>query len=667
MDIQILKDFAIIFGVSMVVVAICYKARLPMIVGFLLTGVLAGPHGLQLIEATHPVEMIAEVGVVLLMFALGLELSLAQMRTLRKPVFIGGGAQVLLTILAFTGIGALYSYPINKAVFFGFLISLSSTAIVLKVLQERAMSDSPTGRISLSILIFQDLVAVPMMLAIPLLAGKTNGAGLEQLFIFARNVAGVIILVVAARWAIPRLLARVVRTRNREFFLLAILAICLGVALITSSLGLSLALGAFLAGLFISESKYSLNAVEGILPFRDVFLSVFFISVGMLLDLGFFFANIGQVLLLTLIILLVKSILAGGVTLLLRYPVRPSAMVGLALCQVGEFSLVLAREGLGSGLISDGLYQLFLASCLLSMGLTPLCMMLGAPIAVFAERFSWLNRWQAHNEKEEDAAYAGYLESLKDHLIIVGYGLAGKQLAKAAESVGIPYVVLEMNPDTVESYRRQGVPIIYGDAAQRAVLEHVKMERARVLAVLITDPVGTRRILSLADSINPAVYFIARTRFFGEISALRKLGANEVIVEEFEVALEVFYRVLHHYLVPADKIEALAGEFRAEGYQVLRGVAEPANPMDTLKAQLSDLTTRAVAVEKNCPLMGKTLQETDLRRSHGVAVVAVKRGEKSVSIPDGSFALQADDIAYLLGPLENILATDHLFKSAGGE
>jgi len=519
-EIPILTDVVMIFGLSSAVIIASHRFRIPPVIGFLLTGVLAGPYGLGLVGAEHEVEMFAEVGVILLLFVIGMELSLEELQRLKKPVFVGGAAQVLLTVAVFELPFMVFGVGLGKAIFVGFLAALSSTAIVLKLLAEKAQLGAPHGRISLGMLIFQDVAVVPMMLLIPLLAGVAGNPwmSLGEMAIKAALVGGV--LIVAARKLIPRILEAVIRTRSRELFLMTTLGLCFAIALLTSSVGLSLSLGAFLAGLIMSESEYSHSALEGVLPFRDVFTSVFFVSIGMLLDPSFVLAHLPQVLGLTGAILVLKGALAAVAGRLLGYPWHVAILGGLCLCQIGEFSFVLAGVGMGSKLLTPSEYQYFLAVAIMTMAVTPFLI---AAVPAISERLIRIMPPGLKTAPPKEAE-----EDMSDHLVIAGFGLGGKHLARAARAAGIRYVVLEMNPDTVRREQARGEPILYGDASQGAVLEHIGVSRARILAVVISDPAAIGRIVATARAHNPALHIVVRTRFVSEIEPLMQLGAQEV-------------------------------------------------------------------------------------------------------------------------------------------
>ena len=659
MEIQLLKDIVIIVGLSIFVIYICHKIRVPAIVGFLFTGILAGPHGLGLVKAVHEVEILAEIGVVLLLFTIGIEFSLRNLLQIRRSILIGGSLQVLLTILVTFVIARQVGQPFGQSVFIGFLISLSSTAIVLKLMQERAEVDSPHGRTALAVLIFQDVIIVPMILVTPLLAGATGSLD-ESLFgLVAKGIGIILLVMLSAKWIVPQFLYQVARTRSRELFLFSIVVVCLAVAWLTSSAGLSLALGAFLAGLIISESEYSHQAFGNILPFRDLFISFFFVSIGMLLDLGFLFEQPMFIALITLGVLALKTIIAGSVTVLLGFPLRTTILVGFALSQVGEFSFILSKTGVEHHLLGENIFQLFLAVSVLTMAATPFVVALAPGMADFILRLPLPARLKSGFYPQTQRKVA----AKKDHLIIVGFGVNGRNVARVARAAGIPYVVIEMNPDTVRSEQAKGEPIHYGDATQEAVLGHAHIKSAMVMIVAIADPAAARRITEISRRLNPEAHLIVRTRYLQEMKPLYELGATEVIPEEFETSVEIFARVLTKYLVPRDEIEKLVAEVRSDGYQMFRSLSKESVSFSGLKLQLPDVQVCVIRVDEASPLAGKSLAQIELRKKHEVAVLAIRRDSRILTSPDGEMLLAANDVLFVLGPPEKIALVANLFRS----
>lgn len=568
MEIQLLSDIARIFGVSIGVLFVCSRLKIPTIVGFLLTGLVAGPHGLGFVEHTHAVEVMAEVGVVLLLFTIGMEFSIDQLLRIKKAVLLGGSLQVGLTIALAAGAAQAFGLTWAQGVFIGFLLALSSTAIAIKLLQNKGMMDSPHGGASLGILIFQDIAVVPMMLAIPLLSG-TDGAVLESLLGLAKGFAIIAAVFVAARWGVPIVLHQIARSRDREFFLLAVVTICLLVAWATNQVGLSLSLGAFLAGLIISESEYSHQALGNILPFKDVFTTFFFVSIGMLLDLHTIVEQPVLVFGLTLGVLGLKIAAAALAAMFLGYPLRTMVMVGAALSQVGEFSFVLAKSGLDLNLIAQSSYQLFLAVSVLTMALTPVALRAAPALESLLARLPLPAR--VKHGLSPEAATAATKNS--GHLVIIGFGLNGQNLAKAARAGAIVYDVLEMNADVVRAERAKGEPIWYGDATHEAVLEHVNVSQARAVAIAIHDPVATRRIVKLVREHNPACFLVVRTRFAHELKPLYEAGASRVIPEEFETSIQIFAATLQEFGKPQAEIDAIVADVRKNNYDLFRNLA----------------------------------------------------------------------------------------------
>ncbi len=647
MEIPLLKDIVILFGLSVIVLYGCHRFNIPTIVGFLVTGMVVGPYGLKLIRALHEVEMLAEIGVVLLLFTIGIEFSLEKLLQIKKTVLVGGSLQVGLTsVVAFFLVQQFaIAGSTGETILLGFLIALSSTAVVLKLLQERAEVDSPHGGITLGILIFQDIIIVPMILVTPFLAGSAIHLHASMAPLLAKGILIIGLVLITAKWVVPRLLYQVARTRNHELFLLSVVVICFGVAWLTAQAGLSLALGAFLAGLIISESEYSHHALGNILPFRDVFTTFFFVSIGMMLDLGFLFRQILPILLMTGGVLLLKSLIAGIVALILGFPLRTGILVGLALGQIGEFSFILSRVGLENGLLGGDIYQQFLSVTILSMASTPFLLALGPHVAAFVARLPLPS-----GLKRPDEAI-GETSPLSDHLVIIGFGVNGRNVARAARAAGIPYTIIEFNPDTVRKEQARGEPIFYGDATREPVLSRARIETARVVVVAINDPTATRHITELVRRLNPSGYLIVRTRYVQEVHPLYELGANEVIPEEFETSVEIFTRVLAQYLIPKDEIEKLVSHIRADGYQMFRSLWT-SRPMDRINLQLPEVEISAVRLPQHAPLVGKTLAQLDFRKQFGVSVVAIRRGKHVFPNPDPDQTLQSNDVLILLGKTE---------------
>lgn len=656
-----LQDLLTLFGLGVAVVLLFHRAKVPPIVGFLITGVLCGPYGFGLISEPAQVESMAEIGVVLLLFTVGIEFSLEQLSRLRNFLLVGGGLQVLLTTSATYLIARLLGERSSVALFFGMLVALSSTAIVLRLLADRGEVDSPHGQATLGVLIFQDLCVVPMVLLTPFLTGGGTGVS-GALWVIAKALLFVGGAVVAARWIVPRILHHVVGTRRREVFLLAIILLCLGTAYASARAGLSLALGAFIAGLLVSESEYSHQALGEILPLREVFNSLFFVSIGMLFDIRTVLASPWLVLGAIVVVLLLKSVITMAVTVALGQSLRIAVLVGLALAQIGEFSFVLSKVGLSSGLLDRQHYQLFLAVAVGTMTLVPALLALGPRLAARLEGVAPTRL--AAGRAAPLSLHEG--ETLKDHVIIVGYGVNGRNLARVLGRVGISFIVVELNPQVVRSERKRGRPIIYGDATRVEVLEHAGIELARIVVVAISDAAGTRGTVDVARRLNPHVHLLVRSRYVHEMEPLFALGTNEVIPEEFETSIEIFSRVLHRYLVPRDEIERQIREIRRSGYEMFRTISAAHGPALGLQRFLSGLSFEVYRVEGASAVAVRSLADSRIRELSGASVLAIHRADgEMVFNPSPDVSLAADDLVLLLGTHEQISAAAPLFRLGG--
>jgi CPA2 family monovalent cation:H+ antiporter-2 len=570
MEIPLLRDIVIILLLAAGVVFLSHRLRLPLVVGLLLTGVFAGPHALGLISAHKEVEQLAKIGVILLLFTIGIEFSLRKLLRIKLEVLAGGGLQVLFTVAA-TALAMMHFAGLERgpAIFMGFLVSLSSTAIVLKLLQDRGQMETPQGRLALGALIFQDVIVVFFIILTPALAGRSADAGGHSLLQLGLTGAGLLLFVfLGSRHIIPAILHQTVRTRSRELLLITIGGICLAVAWAASSL--SLALGAFLAGLTISESEYNHEAYELIRPFRDLFTAFFFVSIGMLLDVGFILAQPLTVLGLTLLVLLGKALLASLAAILIGYSVRNAVIAGLILSQVGEFAFILSGAGKLYGLLPPSAEQLFLAVSVLGMGLTGFLIQLAPGMASGICKLPMPQVLRAgysvgRGLSQDPAASRG------GHVVIVGYGVNGRNVAQAVQLAGMDFRVVEMNPDTVRTERGHGLPILYGDATREDVLLRAGIREAESLVVVIADAAATRQIVSRAREQSSTIHIVARTRFSGEVEALIEEGADEVIPEEFETSLEIFARVANRLGVKAEDVSRQVESLRAEGYSRMCG------------------------------------------------------------------------------------------------
>jgi CPA2 family monovalent cation:H+ antiporter-2 len=647
-EIPVLRDIVLLLLASLPIVFVCGRLRLPTIIGYMLTGVVIGPSGLGVIGDVHAVETLAEIGVVLLLFTIGLEFSLEKLLAMQRVVFLGGGMQVGVTIvaamlLAHWGVGL--AWP--SAIFVGFLVALSSTAIVLKTYVDRAESDTPHGRMAIGILLFQDLCIVPMMLFLPLLSGQRTANLWYILKTLGLAAGSVLLIMLLARRVFPFLLQWLVTLRSREVFVSFAVLACLGTAWLTSQAGLSLALGAFIAGVVLSESEYSHQIVADILPFRDIFNGIFFVSIGMLLSLEVLTTTWPVVLGLVALIVVGKTVLAFAAIKALGRTPRVALMAALGIAQIGEFSFVLLKVGAEAGLLEGAAYQTFLAASILTMLATPFLIALAPALGYQA------GRWTGIADTPDTGA--AELPPVSGHVIIAGYGLNGRNLARVLRAAGIPYRIIELNIESIRAGRKQGEPILYGDGTRREVLHAARIEAARVLVVAISDATATRRIAALAREMNPNLHIIVRTRFVSEMNGLYALGVQQVIPEEFETSLEIFARVLREYGLSRQYIQQQVEMIRREGYRLLDADCPERTTLITeLATVIENATTLALRLPSEGLAIGQSLRKLALRPTFGVTVVAVQRGAETTVNPDADFVLEAGDVLVLLGRPEKL-------------
>ena len=662
-DLAVLGNLALIVGLAIPVVALAHRLRVPTLVGFLLVGVAIGPHGVAFIPEPDAVAALAEIGVVLLLFEIGLELSLSQVLGWGSSILVAGGLQVLGVMGLAAAAGTLLGLPPGQSLFYGALAALSSTAIVTKSLADRGELDAPHGREAIAVLLFQDLAIVPLMLVVPLFAGGAGGGGGDLaaggaagLWLrLALGLAAMIVLVAGGRLVVRWTLDRIVETRDRDLFTLCVGFFAIGTALAAWTAGFSLAVGAFLAGLVISESQYGLQALDDVMPFRALFSGVFFTSIGMLLDLTVVAAHLPLLLAGTVLLAGVKTAVAAGAVKARGRRFDTALATGLSLAQIGEFSFVLAAAGLPLGLFGDGHYQVFLAVAALSM--------MAAPFLVAASR-PWAVRLSG--AVGPAPAAEGPAAAPKDHAIVVGYGLAGRYLARMLQAAGIECLIVDQNAELVDAARREGFAALYGDGAGRPLLERAGGGGARLVVFAISSRFDERRGVAAARRAAPGAAVVVRTRYVQSIDELMRLGATEVVVEEFEASLELFARALESYEIPAARIAHELEAVRSEHYGLLRGRAQPGLHLDTLKHLGIHHALELAEVEPGAPAVGGSATSLDLRRVTGAVQIAVIRDGEPHYQREADFAYRPGDTAVLVGDRDALDRAAALFRAEGG-
>ncbi len=657
-ELGLLGDLALLVGLAIPIVALAHRVNAPPLLGFVLAGVLVGPAGLRLIAVPENIETLTELGVALLLFAVGLELSLSQVRDWARMVFVGGGVQVGGTILVVALAATLFGVPAPYALFYGALGAMSSTAIVAKTIADREELETEHGQASISLLIFQDLSVLPLVLLLPLVAGFQGDAAAAAVGGLVRGLVIVTLLIFGGRLLAPWVLDRIVLLKDRELFTLCVAFFGLGAALVTHTAGFSLAIGAFLAGLILSESEYGVQALSDVLPFRALFTGVFFSSIGLLLDPSVLSGNPLLVIGLGVATLVVKSLLVAAGVLAAGGRLSTALAAGVGLGHVGEFAFLLAAVGVPLGLFRGADYQLFLSTAVLSMIAAPLLIRAGPAIV------EWVDRRQPRDSHPDGEA----IHAAADHTIVVGYGLAGRYLARMLQAAGIACIVVDQNPELVRRARADGIPALFGDGTQPAVLDHVQARRARTIFFTIHSPGNERRGVELARELNPAARIVVRTRYVRAIDDLLELGANDVVVEEFEASLELFAKALESYEIPVNRIWRELESVRGEHYGLFRGRPHPDLRLDTLKHLGIHNALELVEVETTAAAIGETASVIDLRKRTGAIQVAVVRDGQPIHERQAETRYRAGDTVVLIGDRASLDAALELFRSprAGG-
>ena len=666
-----LSDLLVVFAVTAVVVFLFGRAQIPSVIGLLVSGVVVGPYGLSLVDDLESVELLAEIGVVVLLFTVGLEISISRLLAMLPLMASIGFPQIAGTTLLIAAVCRWHVGTLPQAIFAGLLIAMSSTAIVLKLLSDRSQSGTQAGRISISVLLLQDLFVIVAMLAVPLLAASAGVSAAPNNQIAPHQSAQALVenpflavlvgfsivvgVLLAGRQFIPKVLHEVVRLRNRELFLITLVLICLGTAAITAAAGLSLAIGAFIAGLALSESEYGHQAFAEMLPFRDTLASLFFVSVGMLLDISFVFSHFGLVCLVVFVIVLLKVFATAIPAMLAGFPVRTSLIAGGTIAQVGEFSFVLGSRGADVGLLTGDDYQTFLAAAVITMAAAPLLTIVVPHLCDWLGQSSWFGGMFHDSPPEDDI-------DLSDHVIIAGFGINGRSLATALAEFGVPHVILELNPETVRSEGSLGIDIRYGDCTRQAILEHAGIFRARAFVVAISDPASARRSVRVARDLVPELEIFVRTEYLAEVDELRLLGADVVVPAEFETALSLFERVLGIYDVPAEKIDDLVDQLRLENYGFLRSGARR-RPIQSIDGpDMHDQLGRC-RISQRSIVVGQTIGELDVRAKTGVTIIAIRRSNQQIRNPGPMIQLQIGDEVSFVGSRSDRSAANKLFLS----
>lgn len=636
--------------------------RQPVLLGYLLAGIIVGPTGLGLIKELVQVETLAQFGVAFLLFALGVEFSFSELKKVKGISLGGGGLQIALTILVTTliSLGTGWVTSPAQGVFLGAILSLSSTAVVLKCLMERNETGTPHAQVMLGMLVVQDLALGLMLAVLPALDKPVEEIGLAVGWALLQTGLFALGAIAAGIWVIPRLLRLLAKTESRELFLLGVVAMCLGIALLTEHLGLSIEMGAFVAGLMISEAEYADQTLTYVEPLRDIFASLFFAAIGMLIDPVFLWNNLELILGLVALVFVGKFLIVTPLVRLFRYPLKTALLAGLGIAQIGEFSFVLASEGQALGLVSRRVYLLILGTTAVTLVLTPFVLRLMPILFAWAESLPWLEQYL----QQADAPVSMSDEQpLQNHIVVCGYGRIGRNIVQLLRDRNYPVVVIDQSESRVQSLREKGIPYIYGNAASLHVLEKAGVAQAQGVAIALPDSMSTRLSLKRALEISPDLDVVVRATKDIEIEVLYQLGAKEVVQPEFEVSLELSAHLLAGMGLPLPAIQREVQQIRSSHYLAMRSERAEADIARDVKAAADEMNSRWYPLPEESPLLGMTLEETDMRRLTGVTLMAIRRaGGAEIDYPDGATTLERGDRLLIVGETDQIAAFDELAK-----
>lgn len=616
------------------------RLKQPLILGYVLAGILLGPYtGGVTITEVHDIELLAEIGVALLLFALGLEFSLKDLKPVKHIALIGTPLQMLLTIGFGTAVGRIFGWEWSTSLWFGALISLSSTMVILKTLMNQGWLGTLSSKVMIGMLIIQDLAVVPLMIILPQMSDPASG--LEILgYAFVKAALFLLGMFFLGTRLLPHLLKTIARLGSRELFILAITAIGLGVGYLTYLVGLSFAFGAFIAGMVLSESDYGHQALSDIIPLRDLFGLLFFASVGMLLDPRFLLNNFGTILVLVLVVSLVKGSLFAVLAWVFRYRNVVPLAVGLGLFQVGEFSFVLARIGVASESISSDFYNLFLTMAVVTMVLTPFIS------SQTSRLYSLKKKWFRHEPLDsmnfpEDA--------FNNHVVIAGCGHIGMQIASVLHRLAIPFVLVEIDQQRVELAKEQGYAVVYGDGSQEVVQEALHMDRASLLVVTMPGIVVARAIISQARTANASLQVVARISDPDFFNVFKELDVVDLVYPEFEASLEMIRQVLLYLRIPVPEIQSYTENLRHHMLEKTGNIENGYATLGQMRAAEQQFDLQWFELTAGNPLLEKTIAEAEIRRVTGVSVVGVLRDGELETNPEPNFRFRQNDLVAIIG------------------
>ncbi len=640
----IASDLAIIIVAALIGGSIAQLLKQPLIIGFILAGIVVGPYtGIIAVSEVHNIELLAEVGVALLLFAIGLEFSLKELKPVRNIALIGTPIQIILTTIYGIGIGKFLLLDWVSSVWLGTLISISSTMVILKTLMNQGRMGTLSSRVMIGMLIVQDLAVVPMMIILPQLSNIEQGLYALAIAVLKSGIFLAFMIFLGTK-LLPILLSRIARWNSRELFLIAITAIGLGVGYATYIVGLSFAFGAFIAGIVLSESDYGHQALSDIIPLRDIFGLLFFVSVGMLLDPSFLISNLKTIIILVILVMVGKGLIFGGTSILFGYRnVIPYALA-LGLFQVGEFSFVIARLGISTGSIGNELYNIILNTAVITMVITPFISGLTTTAYKIHRHFF---RTGFHLESINIPQIG-----LENHIVIAGYGRIGKHISLVLKRLNLDFVIIEFNYNRVLEAKSDGMPVIFGNASQRVILKGANIEKACLLILTLPSILNTQHIVSIVKEINPDLHIVARAEEIEHIKTLYDNGVYEVVQPHFEGGLEITRQALLHLNIPASEIIKYEDSVRHDLYAPLYKHHGEYKEISDLSKAVNLLDLNWVNLDPASPVIGKSIKELDIRKKTGVFIISILNAKDIKINPDSDYRFNIGDRLAVMGNKE---------------
>ena len=644
---------------------IARRIGLPTIVGYLLAGIVIGPFTPGFVGDTETISQLAELGVIFLMFGVGLHFSLDDLWKVRAVAIPGSLGRMVITILLGFGFSRLWGWSTMSGIVIGLAISIASTVVLLRNLADNGLLNTPHGKAAIGWVIVEDLATVLILVLMPSLVNTANGFDWAQLGLTLLKAAGfVLVAFFAGKRFIPWILLRIAHTRSRELFILAILAIALGIALSAAELfGVSLALGAFVAGVVVNESPLSHQVGADVLPFQEAFAVLFFVSIGMLVNPNYIFNNITTILAFTALIVIGKTLVTVLMGFMLPWPAHTTLVLATVLSQIGEFSFILGQEGMALGLLDRDQYSLILTGSLLSITVNPILIRLIAP----AEK--WLQKlpavWRLLDRHRPMPLPVE--ESIAGHVVIVGYGRVGRHIVNLLGQMEIPHLVIDADAENIEELSRRGVPNLYGDAANSEVLTYAGLGRARAIVVAGPDEASSELVVAAARDLAPELPIIARATTEEGIDQLAKLGAQDVIHPELEGGLEIVRHTLLKLNFPLHEISRYMDAVRRDHYDMQINTEEEHRLLHDLINASGNIEVTWFRLEADNPLVGKTLHDANLRVRTGASVVAIMRNRQLIANPKSSTAFEAKDRIGFIGDPEQIEAVERLVSESKSE